>query len=556
MEHSGGITLPLQWIWIGKAFLNNGSTHTLLKDYFYGDPPDRSGQVIATQALSPAIFSSVQEVISTIILVFKYPQHMQSNTAPSLLSFPLSKFIVLQNDHLSDLLFYCPATHQSIVDLHQCLMKHVTIIRLLEQLQPVRILIVPYYIVMDRNMSFCTNSFDLDYENSATLFDRFNLVIESDCNYDDLEQNNKVEQLHVNDLACVMFDSQKATPQIDKRLICENGTANMLKHSCFSGEVGEIDSCKSHLICNMFGIHCNEDWKVDQSVCKLTGPNIRQGTGFVLFNEYIVTNGHLFEHCMEGQYLKQDTYGWAEFNIGPNTYIYKFDVICFLFDDKYDFALLKLILVNQTYSQTDKQIFYLPPGLLNTFSPLPLNKGDCKIWGYPDGHKKKLDSTYIIPKQYRKLTLNDKKLWHINRLRGRSSQIINTLKKQGIEDILIGGIKADDVFTYETCMGPGSSGSPVLNDQGVIGLHTGGYCYPTGKANDKIIVLGFGQPVLPIFKMLLNMLKQSNMYDLLHQIEKEAIGNIYLEEIIRNEVADDSCLMEVDKNDDKPIKFD
>uniref|UniRef100_A0A8D0CUM5 Serine protease n=1 Tax=Sander lucioperca TaxID=283035 RepID=A0A8D0CUM5_SANLU len=45
--------------------------------------------------------------------------------------------------------------------------------------------------------------------------------------------------------------------------------------------------------------------KLGESVCKVVVKNVCQGTGFVLFDNFILTNAHLFKGCIEGQKLKE-----------------------------------------------------------------------------------------------------------------------------------------------------------------------------------------------------------------------------------------------------------
>lgn len=114
---------------------------------------------------------------------------------------------------------------------------------------------------------------------------------------------------------------------------------------------------------NLFGINAHKDQKLEESVCKITGLNIYQGTGFVLFDNYVLTNAHLFRDILQGEYLKQDVYGLAQFDCESesNPYTYKFIVV--VFDKKDDLALLQLI---------NDQNNNLPPGLLKKNFPRAL----------------------------------------------------------------------------------------------------------------------------------------------------------------------------------------
>lgn len=41
--------------------------------------------------------------------------------------------------------------------------------------------------------------------------------------------------------------------------------------------------------------------KLSKSVCLITGSSIKQGTGFVLFDNYVLTNAHLFEDWVQSK---------------------------------------------------------------------------------------------------------------------------------------------------------------------------------------------------------------------------------------------------------------
>lgn len=123
--------------------------------------------------------------------------------------------------------------------------------------------------------------------------------------------------------------------------------------------------------------------------------------------------------------------------------------------------------------------------------------------------------------------------------KNRPSQITEYITKQGIDKVLLGENQAEKLITYKTSMDHGSSGSPVYNDQGVFGIHSGGFYYPSIELNDINIVLGFAYPLDFIFRKLLITLKKKRNFELLNNIQEEVKGNIYLDEIFRAELADD-----------------
>uniref|UniRef100_A0A3Q3WYX1 Uncharacterized protein n=1 Tax=Mola mola TaxID=94237 RepID=A0A3Q3WYX1_MOLML len=210
--------------------------------------------------------------------------------------------------------------------------------------------------------------------------------------------------------------------------------------------------------------------KLGESVCKVIIPNVCVGTGFVLFDNFILSNAHLFQPCHNGQSLMEGVEVFILFNYEDPEPHTNYDVF-----------------------QEAKKV-KVPPGLLKHFGPMPLNGEACLI-GHPEGGVKKMDPTCIIEKEKRKQAVND----HIN-LKTEDfiiHLIRSTIKAQGIENIMM----ADNVITYDTFMYHGSSGSPVFDAHGrVCGLHMGGYIY------DKGSVIEFAQPVLSITDRVMVML--------------------------------------------------
>uniref|UniRef100_A0A3Q3WCJ3 Serine protease n=1 Tax=Mola mola TaxID=94237 RepID=A0A3Q3WCJ3_MOLML len=265
--------------------------------------------------------------------------------------------------------------------------------------------------------------------------------------------------------------------------------------------------------------------KLGESVCKVIIPNVCVGTGFVLFDNFILSNAHLFQPCHNGQSLMEGVEVFILFNYEDPEPHTNYDVFqlahtnIFFCNDKLDYAILEL-----------NPEVKVPPGLLKHFGPMPLNGEACLI-GHPEGGVKKMDPTCIIEKEKRKQAVND----HIN-LKTEDfiiHLIRSTIKAQGIENIMM----ADNVITYDTFMYHGSSGSPVFDAHGrVCGLHMGGYIY------DKGSVIEFAQPVLSVFEHFVKKLREIRQDALLKKLKKEAKGNQYLKKVLSPRTTDtDEC---------------
>ncbi|XP_078020504.1 serine protease FAM111A-like [Epinephelus lanceolatus] len=272
--------------------------------------------------------------------------------------------------------------------------------------------------------------------------------------------------------------------------------------------------------------------KLGDSVCKVAVQDGLQGTGFVLFDNFILTNAHLFKGCVEGQKLMEGTEVSVFFNYEdpmPYTNYSYFQLahsyICYS-EGELDYAVLELKPEGQEFNQTTqtKQI-KVPPGLLRIFGPMPPNGEACLI-GHPAGGVKRMDPTCIIEKEKREQAVRD----HLHPYKDSLfivHSISHLIKEQGIENIMMGGRRAENVATYNTFMYHGSSGSPVFDAHGrVFGLHTAGYTY--GFPNHKESVIEFAQPVLTIFEHFVSKLKESGNEKLLKRVQEEAKGNPHL----------------------------
>ncbi|KAM6894702.1 serine protease FAM111A-like [Lycodopsis pacificus] len=275
--------------------------------------------------------------------------------------------------------------------------------------------------------------------------------------------------------------------------------------------------------------------KLGESVCKVVVGDVCEGTGFVLFDNFILTNAHLLKGCVEGGKLKEGIDVYVFFNYEepkPHTKSYYFQLahrnICYS-QDELDYAILEINPQGQIYNQaTQTNQIKVPPGLLQIFGPIPQN-GEACIVGHPAGDLKQMDPICIIEKEKREQAVHDQLQPYKDSIFTVYS-ISHLIKKQGIEHIMIGGNKADNVATYNTFMYHGSSGSPVFDAHGrVFGLHTAGYAY--GFPNHTKSVIEFAQPLLTIFQDFVNQLKQRGTKELLERVEEVAKGNSDLKKV-------------------------
>ncbi|XP_028329789.1 protein FAM111A-like [Gouania willdenowi] len=244
--------------------------------------------------------------------------------------------------------------------------------------------------------------------------------------------------------------------------------------------------------------------KLGESVCKVRVGDVCSGTGFVLFDNYIITNAHLFQNCTDGRELHDEIDVFALFNyVDPEPYN---DFYCFeaekLFvdiDSELDYAIVELH--PEGWKQNGRPM-KVPKGLLNKFGPLP-ETGEACIIGHPKGEILRMDPTWIIEKEKRKDVVKEclepyrKSLFPIRPL-------INHLNDQGLQDLL----ESEEHPTYNTFLYHGASGSPVIDGHGrVFGLHTAGLMFNKPTDGQIEYVIEYAQPLIAIFEKFVNNLK-------------------------------------------------
>ncbi|KAK7925624.1 hypothetical protein WMY93_007934 [Mugilogobius chulae] len=198
-----------------------------------------------------------------------------------------------------------------------------------------------------------------------------------------------------------------------------------------------------------------------KSVCKLVVGAANEGTGFVLFENYILTNAHLFDGVVRDNIVDPNVIVTAVFNyVNPNvqsTHIFTAPNIIDI-DRQQDYAVLEF----QVPEQDEAKV---PPGLMKFFSPMP-ESGEACIVGHPGGDVLKIDPTCIIKSDLRIKGVHE----HLQQYKENLTALVS----------VIGQIK------IRTFMYHGSSGSPVFDAHcRVFGLHSGGFTYELENQKDN-----------------------------------------------------------------------
>ncbi|KAM4564987.1 serine protease FAM111A-like [Fundulus diaphanus] len=279
--------------------------------------------------------------------------------------------------------------------------------------------------------------------------------------------------------------------------------------------------------------------RLNESVCLLEIKENKsdfkvQGTGFVLFDNFVLTNAHLFE-----KWQKSGIQNWWEyFTITAKFNFEKQDgsesesetrsertwqAKGVLGNNDLDYALLELTCESQTPGQTAT----VPPGLLERFGlvPEPNDDGGACIIGHPGGGVKKMAPTHVMRKENREQAVEQNLQSYRDDLFTVYS-INYQIKRDPYADIHV---------TYNSCMYHGSSGSPVFDAYGrVFGLHSGGLFFDKPIAGHIVIEYAF--PLLKVFENLLDEMRNNGREDLLERVKEVAKGNSHLETILNGKL--------------------
>ncbi|MBN3314148.1 SAM9L protein, partial [Atractosteus spatula] len=235
--------------------------------------------------------------------------------------------------------------------------------------------------------------------------------------------------------------------------------------------------------------------KLSCSVCQIFIEKSPTGTGFCLFDCFILTNAHVVENILyphSMKLLKKVTVTFQHLEAGCPGEILGTKSELLAYDRDLDYALLEL--------QSDKG---LPSQLLEKFGSLPKRGGICII-GHPDGGIKKKDICSVIELNERKAASSD----HIV----RNSRYLQIFNKSYLEEINFTALENDqEKLTYNTCFFDGSSGSPVFDGYGrLVAMHTGGYSYRTPSGKQQSII----EYAVSLWAIISSIIKQ-----MIHQVQ-------------------------------------
>lgn len=259
-----------------------------------------------------------------------------------------------------------------------------------------------------------------------------------------------------------------------------------------------------------------EIMRLSSSVCQIRMDGCPRGTGFLLFNRFILTNAHVVEDFDRSTRKLLNTFtavfgfeDWDQTKIRCIPVKEHAAAYCYGEDEMkrhLDFALLEL----------DEDLDG-PELLAHYRCGRPPNRGGICIVGHPDGGVKRMDPCFIISREHHQDAANK----HIS----QNISYYQVITQQSLEEKWE---THDNQITYDSCFFHGSSGSPVFDEScRLIGVHTGGYAYRGEKGKTRS-VMEYAFSIQPILENIIKQLENNRRFDILKLLSEFQSSNFNL----------------------------
>ncbi len=261
--------------------------------------------------------------------------------------------------------------------------------------------------------------------------------------------------------------------------------------------------------------------KLSDSVCQIRVEGSARGTGFLLFDRFVLTNAHVIGEFDPFTRKLSKTFtaifGYEDLEAKETKCVPVKEHVAAYYHgkiniDRYlDFALLEL---------KDADEIADCPGLLSRYihAPPP-NRGGICIVGHPGEGVKKMDPCFIIGKE----NLQEAADKHIS----ENINLIHVMTQQSLAEKWE---MHDNQISYNSCFFHGSSGSPVFDeDCYLIGVHTGGYAYK-GETSKTRSIMEYAYSMQPILESIITQAKKSERSDILKLLSESTFLNINWED--------------------------
>ncbi|KAL7390621.1 hypothetical protein ABVT39_024555 [Epinephelus coioides] len=259
---------------------------------------------------------------------------------------------------------------------------------------------------------------------------------------------------------------------------------------------------------------------LSNSVCQVRINNRPEGSGFLLFGKFVLTNAHVVQKIYNentGQLNERVTVHFSFESLNPMESgaaveeVVGFEHGSDVSGYKCDWALLR-VCADQT----------LPDALLKRFGFLPHSGGICII-GHPDGGVKKIDPCLIIPTENRNQVVerhrseNPEGVLPENPYYSENQQHIQMITQQFFEDTAEDVQHVRQLLTYESCFYFGSSGSPVFDEHcNVVAMHSGGFPFRNARG-ERHSVIEYGHPLSVINESIILQIVERGRFDVLRE---------------------------------------